>query len=240
MKDYHEVVEKRYNTESENSIYAPDKPIGKYTRSRIFPCLRNLLKNNVSSKEDYSGKSLLDVGCGNGGMISFFSDTGFEQKNITGIDLSETRIEKAKSLVPHANFLVENGLSFKLDKDFDVITSFDMFSHIITEAEIVKGLKNIREHLADDGVFLWYDIFSKDHFSSPSATESWGYSIEQMQKLGEKSGFVRIDQKTLFKVFFGKYNSVYQVRRFPVWLVKLMEKLLPGTPGNVAMVFRKS
>jgi cyclopropane fatty-acyl-phospholipid synthase-like methyltransferase len=123
---------------------------------------------------------------------------------------------------------------------FNLITSFDLFSHISSKEELILGLKNINKSLTDNGVFLWYDIYSKDHFNAPFNSESWGFSIEQMKDLASEAGFEIKSTNLLFKKFLGRYHSVYQAHRIPIGLLQMLEKIIPGTPGNVLLVLKKN
>lgn len=242
MKDYKEVVSERFDKEKEisDSIYSPSHPIGKYLRSTLFKGLDAILEKHYRRKSELSEMKLLDVGCGVGGMLNYFNQKGFRNENMIGIDLSENRIEKAKLEYPQVAFKVADVLTMNLDeKKFDLITSFDLFSHLKSKVELLEGLKNVREHLDDTGIFLWYDIFSSDHFSPIDNADSWGFNKRQMIDLSKEAGFELISYKTFFKKFFGKYNSVYQAKRISPAILKFLEKILPGSPGNHLVILKK-
>lgn len=241
MKDYKQVVKERFDEEAEDtpSMYDADQPIGRYTRLKLFKELSNFLKDYTKSNGDLSDKKLLDVGCGSGGMLSYFHSNGFDNKHLTGIDLSQGRIEKAKKTYPELRFLAQDAVSLNPEEKYDVITTFDLLSHISTEAEILKILGNLKGLLQKDGTFLWYDIFSKDHYDSPANADSWGFSAEQMKDLAAKAGFKVEKQVPIFKLFFNKYHSVYQARRVSPKMLSVLEKVIPGSPGNLMMVFSK-
>jgi 2-polyprenyl-3-methyl-5-hydroxy-6-metoxy-1,4-benzoquinol methylase len=68
-----------------------------------------------------SGGDVLDLGCGNGiPAAKWLSDNGFR---VTGVDLSDTMVERARALVPEATFLRGDVTSVD-EVDFDV-ASFD-------------------------------------------------------------------------------------------------------------------
>lgn len=242
MKHYQDVVKTRYGDGEnfETSIYAPHHPIGKYSRKVIFNGLDDFIKKYRHEKGELKSKKLLDVGCGNGGMLAYFSSRGFSIQNLTGIDLSKSRIAIAKKENPGIRFLVGNGIDFNLHPEkFDLITAFDLFSHFHTREQIISGLQNIKNHLADDGWFLWYDIYSKDHFNPLPNVDSSGFSKEQMYDLAQASGFEIVYEKKFFKQFFNKYHSLYQARRLPYFVLRILEKTLPGMPGNFLVVGRR-
>jgi SAM-dependent methyltransferase len=242
MKNYQEVVKNRFNAEEDaaNSIYAPHHPIGKYTRKVLFDKLNAFLLFYYKIPYKYASLKLLDLGCRAGGMIHFFQSVGFASNHLTGIDFSKTRIEKAQMQNPAVTFLVDDVLTFNLfPKKFNLICSFDLFSHLTTKEQLVQGLQNTEQHLEKDGIFLWYDIYSNDHFSPAEDSDSWGFNNQQMIQLAEEAGLEVIYYTPLFKNFFNRYHSIYQVKRLSARLISLLEKILPGTPGNLLYVFQK-
>lgn len=242
MKDYQQVVSDRFDQELENqkSIYDADQPIGKYIGKSLFRELGLFLDYYSTNYGPVRNKKLLDLGCGNGGMIEFFIKRGFQANQISGIDLSNTRILRAQKQIPGAHFYTCDAINFSLDeKKFEIITAFDLFSHFNTKEQIDQGLLNIRSHLGENGLFLWYDIYSLDHFSPNANADAWGYNKEQIISFASEAGFKLIYYKPLFKFFFNRYQSVYQVRRFPAWIVRFLEFILGGNPGNMMFVFAK-
>ncbi len=242
MKNYQDVVNDRFNQEIDdsNSIYSPNHPIGKYTRKVLFKGLSTFLTTYFDDTRPIDSQKLLDAGCGKGGMIRFFISQGFSPANTVGFDFSQTRIIQAQEQGQGELYLHADVITFKIDAPkFDIITSFDLFSHLQTKEQIIKGLKNMALNLDDKGLFLWYDIYAKDHFTPIKGVDSWGFSREQMIELSKEAGFELVFQKSFFKNYFNRYHSVYQVKRLSAFVVKVLEIVLPGTPGNIMMGFKK-
>lgn len=242
MKDYQDVVNERYNNEVDdvNSIYSPNHPIGKYTRKIIYKGIDEFLSRCYTDAQTIKNMKLLDVGCGKGEWLTYFVSKGFSSSNVMGIDLSEKRIEKAILQNPGLNFKVSDILSFNLQPSkFDLIVSFDLFSHLTTKEQIIQGLLNVFNHLKNDGVFIWFDIYSKDHFNSKTNTDSWGFSKQQMMSLATEAGFKIISYRTFFKNFFNRYHSIYFADRVSPTALRFLEKVLPGMPGNIMFELKK-
>ena len=242
MKEYTDVVYNRFNKENEatTSIYSAYHPIGRYSRKILFKGLNKILADFEANKKPLSEIMLLDVGCGRGGMIEYFISKGFQPANCYGVDLSVTRFSKAKQQFPEVNFICGDALDQHFTTlQFDLITSFDLYSHFTTTEQILKGLQNANKSLAENGTFLWYDIYSKDHFKAPINSESWGFNLQQMKELAKAAGFEVISTQPFFKKFFGRYHSIYQAHRIPSSVLQLLESILPGTPGNILLVLKK-
>lgn len=80
----------------------------------------------------YLGTNVLDIGCGNGSLFPFLS----ESASYTGIDVNKDSIEALKLKYPHYSF-------YRLDLDKDVLPPLDNvpFSSIVLSA-VIEHLEN--------------------------------------------------------------------------------------------------
>lgn len=102
-------------------------------------------------KEIPKGGDILDIGCGNGRDAKIFIDNGF---HIVGIDYSLPMIQRARSNVPHADFLQMDMLSLKFPPEtFDGVWSMTSLLHI-PKTEISKVLDNIHQLLKPKGILF--------------------------------------------------------------------------------------
>lgn len=232
MKDYKQVVEERYQKEEvkDKRLSKGEQRMNAYAVSTIKKAVNTILKEcNASNDSDFS---VLDVGCGDGTILQFVTQSGIEEPALFGVDLTPNRIARAKKKLPNATFSCEDALSFDLKQKFSLVMAFDLFSHFTEKKDILKCLEQCKKHLKPNGIFVWYDIHSKDHFNPPKNIDSWGFSDEQFQYFLSQSGFEIVSKKSYFKNYFFKIHTLYQVRRLPLPLIKLSEKLLPGPAGN--------
>jgi cyclopropane-fatty-acyl-phospholipid synthase len=151
------------------------------------------------------GLSVLDIGCGWGGMGLYLARTFSAQ--VTGVTLSDEQLAVAKrraaagGLASQAEFLLKDYRH--LDRKFDRIVSVGMFEHV--------GKKNFNEYfekaaalLADGGVMLMHTI---GQASPPSATNPFiekyifpgGYipSMSEVLPAIERSGLMLADVEVL-------------------------------------------
>lgn len=75
--------------------------------------------------------SILEIGCGNGELLSLLPN-----RDVVGIDLAEKPLEEARKRVPHGTFYCQAGEFLELDRTFDVI----IVSETVNEAADVQAL----------------------------------------------------------------------------------------------------
>lgn len=102
-----------------------------------------------------AGGHVLDLGCGNGiPAAKWLSDNGF---HVTGVDLSDTMVERARALVPRATFLrgdltdvdeVDFGAS-----TFDAVVSFYTLIHVPVPDQ-AQVIARVAEWLRPGGIFV--------------------------------------------------------------------------------------
>ncbi len=123
-----------------------------------------------------AGQSVLDIGCGNGKLVSGLPD-GVEY---VGTDFSRTLLSEAQSLYPGHDFRYGNAIDpehwIKLSK-FDAIFCVAVLHHIPDHDQQVYVLKEAKKHLKKGGFLyltvwnLWQEKFAQyqidDHFEIP-------------------------------------------------------------------------
>ena len=118
----------------------------------------NNSKNNFSFVPKYGedvmnlitkpkGSFVIDLGCGNGTLTKKLNDLGYDT---IGVDASIDMIELAKKTYRDLNFIISDALSFKLEKNADVVFFF-FFFHWIDKCNQDKLIKNIYDNLNYDG-----------------------------------------------------------------------------------------
>ena len=95
---------------------------------------------------------VLDVGCGVGIPVAgFFVENGFE---LTGIDISEGMLKKARENIPEAQFFQYNMVDLDFpDNHFDGIVSIYSMFHVPKQKH-VKIIKNFHRMLKKEGCMM--------------------------------------------------------------------------------------
>jgi len=139
-----------HNTvESMNNFYADSKLVKNYlepSRIKFYLKILEILKNN---KIDLNGKSLVDVGCGTGHLLSFINKE-YEPCRIVGYDFADDALKIARKNVPGADFSLYDIYSAQIEK-FDCIFCTEVLEHLLYPD---KALKNLIEMLSSSGMLL--------------------------------------------------------------------------------------
>ena len=99
------------------------------------PGMKILLK--IADKKN----NILDLGCGDGTRLNLIDGRG---KTLTGIDISNTAIKKAKKLYPKINFISGNieRLPFA-DGRFDLVYSAFVFEHLDKPEAVIREVLRV-------------------------------------------------------------------------------------------------
>ncbi len=157
-----------------------------------------------------SGDKVLDLGCGNGRLYDYLVNEKNLKLDYIGIDFCSSFISIAQERYPQAEFYEADISSFDLEGCFDSIVSIAAFHHLPSRGMRVKCLKQISNHLEDDGTLivsvwnLWQRKYWKYHLR---AFSRWLFS-----------GF-RADRKGLM-IPFGKEKIERYYHAFSVSEIK--------------------
>ncbi len=117
---------------------------------------KQLLKKNEINLEN---NKILDVGCAGGDTVKILIELGAKEKNITGIDLRQDRLDAAKKIYPKANFLKMDAGNLKFSSGkFDFINIFTLFSSVNDLESRFKISNEIQRVLKPNGFILYYDL----------------------------------------------------------------------------------
>lgn len=106
-------------------------------------------------------KKILDLGCGTGNHSIELAKRGYE---VIGIDISEKMITIATEKLKNLNnrkikFIRDDIRNFSLKERFDaVISMFAVIGYINENDDLIKTFSNVREHLKEDGIFI-FDVW---------------------------------------------------------------------------------
>jgi len=245
MKHYKEVVAERYDSRYQQlniyeNMYSRINPIGFYGDLRVREAYYKMFNVIRKSNIDISKLKILDLGCGDGNWTRFYAELTEGPENIHGIDLSKYRVKKAKKMNPGIQYEVSDIL-LPVDSSikYDLVTINVVLMHFDEKSDINKILENIYNILKDPGYLIWLDTYAHDHFAAPMNAESYGFHPSQMENLCSTNGFKRISTIKMYKNILWRFHSMYLYGKLPPKLIELMEIILPGSPGNIMILFQK-
>lgn len=89
----------------------------------------------ITGITDGSNHTLLDIGCGDGLLLSLAGEKGIVA---SGLDISEKAVEKARAKGLDAAVFDVNGRIPFPDSTFDVVVMLDVLEHLYTPEELLK------------------------------------------------------------------------------------------------------
>jgi len=130
-----------------------------------------------------AGATVLDVGCGAGGVALLLATT-FPETHVVGYDISQFAIDRARrrqveAAITNAEFLDPRLAPMPTDGSADLVTTFDCLHDMTDPAGMMAA---IRAALADDGTWLLVDIKAHDTYAdnarkNPMASLMYGISV---------------------------------------------------------------
>ena len=161
-----------------NELYSLLKLDSLYIKQQREKAITSLLvSNNVNNLAD---KTILDVGCGNGGTLREFIEYGAQPENCFGLDLLPDRIENAKKLSPNINFKCGNAESLPYSNEsFDILILFTVLTSVL-DIEMKRNLANEMLRVMNPKSFIIYYDF---HVNNPKNPDVRGVKKKEIQKL---------------------------------------------------------
>jgi len=191
---------------------------------KIYSYSPNLPVLNLIPKK---AKKLLDIGCGNGGLIDFYTGT------IDGITISESEYEIAKKRLNNV-FLhnLEQGLPEKLEK-YDVVLASHVLEHIAYPDKLLSDVKKV---MNAQSIFivalpnimhykyrfkLFFGNFKYENTGVMDYTHLRWYTFHSAKKMLKKNGF------EILEAFVDGELPFYRLTKFlPKKIQRITKKVL--------------
>ena len=144
-------------------------------------------------REGYAGKSILDIGCGDGRHLSFFSTIGFTK--LAGTEISEETVEIVKknlneiSVEADIRVGVNNNLGFETE-EFDFLLSWNVCYYLDDKMNFSSHVKEYARVLKRNGILV-FSIPCKDCFVYKDGVEKDGFMEIRNDWFGLRNGSVQ-------------------------------------------------
>jgi 2-polyprenyl-3-methyl-5-hydroxy-6-metoxy-1,4-benzoquinol methylase len=135
---------------------------GEYYNAFLYKAKLRALERALSDQQiDVRDRAICDIGCGTGFFTDFYARRG--AKNIVGIDIADTSVEKLSSKYSMYRFIRADvsvaELVATIGETFDIVNVFDILYHIKDDVAWAQAIKNMSDLAVDKGVILISDRF---------------------------------------------------------------------------------
>jgi ubiquinone/menaquinone biosynthesis C-methylase UbiE len=171
-----EYARRRQDTVSEKlySVYNPSYLFAMQQRERSL--LSMLREQGLTT---LSGKRILEVGCGRGGVLREYLDYGADLNALTGIDLLPDRLVEGRGRLFGLRLACANGeyLPFS-PHHFDLVLQYTAFSSILDPQVKAHMAAEMLRVLHPDGMIIWYDFWL-----NPKNAQTKGIRMPEIRQL---------------------------------------------------------
>lgn len=182
---------------------------------------------------DREAATILDVGCGTGAGLIPLLRLGFEQKQMSGVDISPERIQQARKALPLADFRCEgaDAMSYS-DNSFDLVLESTMFV-LLPDAMARKIARDMIRVTKPGGYLMLIDW----RYSRPGSDVYSAMSKRRVAELFDAAGATSLVARESGALVppVGRVLSKYAPS-----LYFLVQALLPLLVGQVTTVLKKN
>ncbi len=135
-------------------------------------------------KKIKSPQNTLDYGCGTGSFSKKLNLPG----EIIGVDISKEMLKKYCLKFPEKTYILGDMRKVKLKQSFDlIICTDDTVNHLLKDSQWIQFLKNVKEHLAPNGYFLFdAHTLKKMELLKQRSPFKIKNSLIEIKKIGER------------------------------------------------------
>lgn len=144
---------------SGSNIYSIFNPSNLYMRQqRQRAVLRTLQKSGFSSLKE---KSILEIGCGSGGVLQEFLSFGASPHHLAGCDLLPKGLGHARRTLPaHVSLACADGQALPYrSRSFDLLLQYTAFSSVLDDGIKASMAREMLRVIKPGGMILWYDFW---------------------------------------------------------------------------------
>ena len=127
----------------QNSIDSDIYEYYQYSRAKLLKVIKGVESN----------QNILEIGCGLG-LVTNMINQEFENSSVTGVDISNTAVCKAKIKYPNIEFYEGDiaDVKFKSKKKYDVVIMNEMLWYILNNMD--QAIENVCKILIDNGSLI--------------------------------------------------------------------------------------
>ena len=200
-----------------------------------IPWYRDIIASRMASivRQVATGGRLLELGCGDGRLLALLA----KDFDVTGIDISEFAIARARQRLPNANLLVGDVAACALDCRYGVVLALNLLEHLPDPAAVMM---RVGDMLEENGKFIFavpnrYGLVGSALvalMNRMDRTHISTYSRERWLELAGELGFGQI--RVLNATWFGPSRHDFAKHLAPIVIVVLFKKPQEHPPADQA------
>ncbi len=107
------------------------------------------------------GQRVLDAGCGDGALLRDLQRYGARAEDLSGLDLLQERIERARELTPQASIEAGDVQAMPYaDASFDLVLAFTLLSSLGSRAGLARVASELARVARPGGLLVIYDFWT--------------------------------------------------------------------------------
>ena len=128
---------------------------------------------------DLPSLSILEMGCGGGGVLTEYLEFGALPEKLYGVDLLFDRLRQAHTILPVSGFANADGQALPFSaRTFDLVLQSTAISSIL-DLELRRTIcADMRRVLKSNGLILWYDFWI-----NPTNPQTHGIDPSEVRRL---------------------------------------------------------
>lgn len=187
-KYWEERLQKQYDLQGVGDIsLSPNYNRWSYkVTEKVLKRLINTYTGNITNKK------AMDIGSGTGFVVQVLKEMG---KDVTGVDISTTAVNKLSERYPNFRFVefdMGSGPVDLTENSFGCCTAASVLYHIVDDEALSIALKNVHHVLQKDGIFIFSDNFVHD--KPFNVTHQKCRTLKEYETLLKESGFEIINR----------------------------------------------
>ena len=134
-----------------------------YNKSAVFYDYFDT-KDNIDFFHSFAmkEKEVLDIGAGTGRIAIPLAKRSLKvycvEPSKSMLEVFKRKLEKLHELKSKLKIIEADATNFRIDKEFNYAYMSGVFDHFLTKEQRLEALRNIRNHLARDGILV-FDVF---------------------------------------------------------------------------------
>ena len=116
----------------------------------------------LNSLENADWNTFLDLGCGDGALLSALNDRGyFDRKSVFAVDISADRIELVRKISQNFECILADGCRTQLaDSSIDFLITTQVIEHVANDHDMVKEMRRL---LREGGLLYLSTVFKEKY-----------------------------------------------------------------------------